>query len=350
MRIIGALFILILCISCDTRQPIVDLPTTWVKIYVDWEPSKIVPYGATYCIYGITDTEKTIMFHSHTAVDSVYLAEGEYACLVFNETASSHEGITFTGLKQYHTACAKMDVKERNDSLFVTDLPDLLVVGSVSRFEVTQADVRKQHVVPVHVTPRRVTVPVHCELPVTGLKNVSRHGGHTLMPYFASSILLATQETVDDPVYLRMPIDQRTFSDDAPDDGSLSGHANSFGLVPNFWDTKESFTIQVDIKLRNGEMMPPQAFEVMQSMHTSSIELSDDDIVSWEDQSRMSYPMLTRTSRTPAHNVYQQLWLYIEPTEVVIDAPDVTNNETPGSGMQATVDDWGEPIVIPVDF
>lgn len=346
--IISLLLALAAFTSCDERNSLQQDTSVKVKISVDWNPSKIVPYGATFYVYDLSGVQPARMINTHTAVDSLYLKKGEYACIVFNETTSSYDGITFSGMDSYDTATASLVVDDDHAAQpLVTAMPAMLSVGSVSKFVVSGADVVNQEVQTINVTPRRVTVPISCELPVEGLTYVSRELGTVQLTGCAKSVKLATQEVINDPVYLQMPVVDREFiTTGTKQDGILHVAAGSFGFaegLPTNGNMGEHFAY-INLKLRNKEMMPTQTINISENATWVEVPLTDDDWVTWksDDSSRSVASAQTK------NNMSIEYRLVITP-QAIIEVPEVPDTENPGSGFDADVDDWGDPVEIPVD-
>ncbi len=345
--VVSFLFIIFIFSSCDTRRPIKDYPTTWVKIHVDWNPSKLKPYGATYCIYDIADRQKAMIFHSHSAVDSVRLRTGDYACMVFNETSTSHQGIVFSGLDHFDTAQANLDIPADQDSCVATITPDILAVGSVSSFTVTEADITDAHTCSVTVTPRRVTIPVYCTLKVTGVHNASHSNRYIKASGFSSGIHMASQEIIHEPVYLQVCLTERTYEPNG-EDGTLSGTGNSFGFSEDIYTSRNTqpYTIAVDLQLRNGGTLPEELIDVSQCISVLDRTLSDDDWEAWDVENTATKVYYDRHSPIAPSIEYG---IFITP-DIILDLPDVPDKESPGPGFGADVDGWGDPINVPVEL
>lgn len=330
--------------SCD-RRDITYYMESEINVIADWNNSGLddeeAAHGATTLFYRAEDGthHKTLPMNMRDWED-VRLPEGCYHAVIFNRSVTGFSSITFRG-DTYETleACARQvetrtDPETRTITRVIVSTPEDLAVDVSEGFTVTETmlgnysteeylnqkreamklvidsraagHTRAEETDPdryrVNFIPHILTQRIRVKAVVKGVNNIRSAVG--LLDGVSEGVRLSTGLPTSGTVTQQFTMDDITYDEGSPFNGTLSGIFNAFGF-----DSEQSHTLTLKILLVDNKTVVEQTFNVFARNET------DED---------------------------GTLTFYIE---IVTDRlPDVKPEGDPDSGFDATVDEWGDPI------
>lgn len=316
---VGILLLIGLLGSCDTRREILEEEGVWVRVEMDWSQSQLTSRNGASIWFFPRNGSKPIVKLTHEEIDSVKLSRGDYSLIVFNETIYDHNYIAFRGVDKYETfeAYAKPITPSNryNKSSQSASSPDLLAIARVDRFSVTREATRGLRPL-IHVMPKQVINLVTVIVHVKGLDNVAASGSALSLGGLSDGVNLSTGRATTIPVTHLATLNAKTFNAGSFTEGTMTAQFNSFGLIKALDGTNSGQNI-VTLYFRLRGKLPNGSYDLQ------PMEINVTDIIY---QSESEYKVVVEIK-----------------DKVVI--PYVPDENNPGSGFDADVEDWGPPII-----
>ncbi len=318
--------ILLLLYSCDRRE-ITYYAEAEFEIRIDWHNSGLDAEesgnGATAIFYPQDGSApKTVLMGDRT-YEKVRLQTGRYDVLVFNRSFTDFGSLSFRGdcyceLEAYarHVE-TRMDPETRTTTRVIVSSPEKLAADVLEDFEVTD-EMLGNYSTSSHslnrssdasgasgeftlsFAPRKLTREVKVQVNVIGLNNIRKAAG--TLTGVAESVNLSTGKASAETVSQQFSLDEITFTEGSPFDGTLTGYFNTFGF-----ETEIPRQLHLQALLVDGKTTVDETFDI------TAHELEDEG---------------------------GRLVLYIEVT-----APPITDVKPEGgsdSGFDADVEEWGD--------
>ena len=318
--------ILFLLYSCDRRE-ITYYTEAEFEIRIDWSGSGLdaeeAGNGATAIFYPKDGSAPKNVLMGDRTYEKVRLRTGRYDILVFNRSFTDFGSLSFRGdcyreLEAYarHVE-TRMDPETRTTTRVIVSSPEKLAVDVMEDFEVSEEMLgnydSSSHSLnrasdtsgtsgkfTLAFTPQRLTREVKVQVNVIGLNNIRKAAG--ILTGVAESVNLSTGKVSSEIVSQQFSLDEITFTDGSPFNGTLTGYFNTFGF-----ETEVPRELHLQALLVDGKTTVDETFDVT------------------------------------AHELEEaggQLVLYIDVTAPPI--ADVKPDGGSDSGFDADVEDWGD--------
>ena len=310
--------------SCDNRREIYEDETISVNVTLDWEPAGIRPVGTTLWFFPHTEGRTPKVLRTNGLKDLINLPRDLYSVLVFNETESDHDYISFRGTDHYETFEAYVspipNTTVKSESIY--DMPDMLAVARMEKLDLR----RIAHPVteePVYLTfvPTPLVAVGTLDVYLRGMDNVRLRSSRVTLSGMAQSINLATEKVSDSGVTHAFGFSNRQFSEGSFTDGTMTANCWTIGACAN---VAVPCVVNLYLGLRDGTAFTPIVRNISNQMRASGL-------------------------KTRVHSTFRiEFGTGATADDPIITIPYVPDNEESGSGFDATIDDWGEETEITI--
>ncbi len=269
--------IALIIVACH-RQRIYSLTEQWdsakVEVEVDWSLSQLEESNiGNVSLYAYTEglAVPYIRISGDPELAYIYLAEGEYTLLLFNDMVEDLLGIEAQGVDSLERfRFLAVERTSLDDIYYEVATGELLLatIGAMATWHASQvvvtaemiacnccedeAEHDSEHNILLEASPTPITTPCQVNLAVDNLNNaVVIQGvlrGFAAGAYMTSGERIASEDVV--PLYF-LSFDDRTYSNST--DGVTSGELITFGKVEAPSSEEQSYQIEIDVILGSGE-------------------------------------------------------------------------------------------------
>lgn len=318
------LYIMVSFSSCDTRREIYEDDTISVNVTLNWEPVGIRPVGTTLWFFPHTKGRAPKVLRTNGLKDCINLPRDLYSVLVFNETESDHDYISFRGTDRYETFEAYVspipNATVQSEPIY--DMPDMLAVARMEKLDLR----RIAHPVteePVYLTfvPIPLVLVGTLDVYLYGMDNVRLRSSGATLSGMAQSINLATEKVSDSGITHSFGFSNHQFTEGSFTDGTITTNFWTFGACTN---ASVPCNVTLYLGLRDGTAFTPIVRNISNQMRASGFK------------TRVHYTLRIEFGTGAIAD------------DPIITIPYVPDNEESGSGFDATIDDWGEETEITI--
>lgn len=277
MNDMKSLFSCIICVvlitSCKQElcQWVDESDNSTVRVSVDWSESYIEKSDIyNISIYGYPQGGESPYMRVSGDIEStyIYLPEGDYSLLLFNDVVDDIAGVKFSNSDSYDDFCAKVIEQTDTSSLYYQVADDELLATTqeqlatwcLGELEVvhdmvhcTYCDESKLYAIDFDAVPTPITTECLFTLRIENLSNAQIIQG--VVRGFAAGAYLASGERIsslDRTIIYSMDFTTRLYDDADSTDGVVESQITTFGKVA---DLNKSYELVLDIILNNGELV-----------------------------------------------------------------------------------------------
>ncbi len=247
-----------------------DTDSAKIEVSIDWSESNIdIEDIYNVSIYAYTDDGSAPYIYVSSKINGfyLYLPEGDYTLLIFNDFVGDLRGIDFKESDSYELFSAGVVEQSSVDNLFyqvasdeiIAQEPAMLAVWRMEGLEVTPEmtscsycddEVETEADITLEATPTSVTTQCIIDLSIDNLNNASYI--EATIQGFATGVYLSSGDRFSDSDYsvlFSTELDSRTYGNDS--DGTADGETTTFGIDTNL---DQSYEVEIDIILNSGEL------------------------------------------------------------------------------------------------